>query len=120
MIQALCAEVHTPASLVVAGSPVSVSCSIEDDCLLTKGNDFRVAWMINEDFAPSNLSYQENNRTYGLRIPSLLQTADIVCVLCVAEDNCQIVNGVKVKVGCEDLFFYYIIDPFHISRVSYN
>ncbi|CAM4696908.1 unnamed protein product [Leuciscus chuanchicus] len=99
VIQASCAKVHTPDLLVFTGSPVSVSCSIEDDCLLTKGKDFRVEWMINGDSAPSNLSYQENNRTYGLRIPSLLQTADIVCALCVAEENCQIVNGVTVKVG---------------------
>ncbi|XP_056107607.1 granulocyte colony-stimulating factor receptor [Rhinichthys klamathensis goyatoka] len=98
VIQASCATVHTPATVVLAGSPVSVSCSIEDDCLLTKGKDFRVAWKINKDFAPSNLSYQENNRTYGLRIPSLPHTADIACFVCVSEENCQIVDGVKVKV----------------------
>ncbi|KAK7147955.1 hypothetical protein R3I94_010471 [Phoxinus phoxinus] len=98
--QAFCAaKVHTPASEVLAGSPVSVSCSIEDDCLLTRGTDFRVAWKINNDFAPSNLSYQENTRTYGLRVPSLTHTADIVCLMCVAEENCQIVDGVTVKVG---------------------
>uniref|UniRef100_A0A8C2EDL3 Colony stimulating factor 3 receptor (granulocyte) n=1 Tax=Cyprinus carpio TaxID=7962 RepID=A0A8C2EDL3_CYPCA len=92
-----CAQIHTPASVVLAGSPVSVSCSIEDECPLTKGKDFRVAWKINNHFAPSNLSYQESNRTYGLIIPSLLDTdAFIQCAVCKGE-NCQIVNGVQVK-----------------------
>lgn len=99
VIQASCAKVHTPASEVFAGSPVSVSCSIKDNCLLTKNKDFRVAWKINEDFAPSNLSYQENSTTYGLRVPSLTHTADITCLLCVAGENCQIVDGVTIKVG---------------------
>nr|QBA82499.1 granulocyte colony-stimulating factor receptor 2 [Cyprinus carpio] len=92
-----CAQIHTPASVVLAGSPVSVSCSIEDDCPLTKGKDFRVAWKINNHFAPSNLSYQESNRTYGLIIPSLLDTDTFIqCAVCEGE-NCQIVNGVQVK-----------------------
>ncbi|XP_067305479.1 granulocyte colony-stimulating factor receptor [Pseudorasbora parva] len=99
MQASLCAKIHTPASLVLAGSPVSVTCSIEEDCLLTKGKDFRVAWKIDNDFAPSNLSYQESKRTYGILIPSLQRTADIVCVLCVADNNCQIVDGVTVDVG---------------------
>ncbi|XP_051721937.1 granulocyte colony-stimulating factor receptor isoform X3 [Ctenopharyngodon idella] len=95
-----CAKIHTPASVVLAGSPVSVSCSIEDDCLLTKGKDFHVMWRINNNFAPSNLSYQESNRTYGILVPSLPHTgADITCVLCVRDHTCQIADGVAVKVG---------------------
>ncbi|KAK2903449.1 hypothetical protein Q8A67_008162 [Cirrhinus molitorella] len=99
VIQASCVKIHTPAPLVLAGSPVSVSCSIEDDCSLTKGKDFRVAWKIDNDFAPSNLSYQKSNRTYSVIIPSLPDAgATIACAVCVKE-NCQIVNGVTVKVG---------------------
>ncbi|XP_067255545.1 granulocyte colony-stimulating factor receptor [Chanodichthys erythropterus] len=95
-----CAKVHTPSTVVLAGSPVSVSCYIEDNCLLTKGKDFRVAWRINNNYAPSNLSYQESNRTYGILIPSLPHTgADIACVLCVGDHTCQIADGVSVKVG---------------------
>uniref|UniRef100_A0A671PZU0 Granulocyte colony-stimulating factor receptor-like n=1 Tax=Sinocyclocheilus anshuiensis TaxID=1608454 RepID=A0A671PZU0_9TELE len=94
-----CAKIHTPASVVLAGSPVSVSCSIEDDCPLTKSKDFRVAWKINNHFAPSNLSYQESSRTYGVIIPSLPDTDTfIACAVC-EEENCQIVNGVQVKAG---------------------
>uniref|UniRef100_A0A671N7R9 Granulocyte colony-stimulating factor receptor-like n=1 Tax=Sinocyclocheilus anshuiensis TaxID=1608454 RepID=A0A671N7R9_9TELE len=98
-ISSSCAKIHTPASMVLAGSPVSVSCSIEDDCPLTKGKDFRVAWKIDNHFAPSNLSYQESNRTYGVIIPSLPDAgAFIACAVC-EEEYCQIVNGVIVKVG---------------------
>uniref|UniRef100_A0A672KM45 Granulocyte colony-stimulating factor receptor-like n=1 Tax=Sinocyclocheilus grahami TaxID=75366 RepID=A0A672KM45_SINGR len=94
-----CAKIHTPASMVLAGSPVSVSCSIENDCPLTKGKDFRVAWKIDNHFVPSNLSYQESSRTYGVIIPSLPDAgAFIACAVC-EEENCQIVNGVIVKVG---------------------
>uniref|UniRef100_A0A672MW84 Granulocyte colony-stimulating factor receptor-like n=1 Tax=Sinocyclocheilus grahami TaxID=75366 RepID=A0A672MW84_SINGR len=93
-----CAKIHTPASVVLAGSPVTVSCSIEDDCPLTKGKDFHVAWKINNHFAPSNLSYQESKRTYGVIIPSLPDTDTfIACAVC-EEENCQIVNGVLVKI----------------------
>uniref|UniRef100_A0A8C1B0N6 Colony stimulating factor 3 receptor n=1 Tax=Cyprinus carpio carpio TaxID=630221 RepID=A0A8C1B0N6_CYPCA len=103
-IQALsCAKIHTPASMVLAGSPVSVSCSIQDDCPLTKGKNFHVAWKIDNHFAPSNLSYQESNRTYGVIIPSLPDAgAFILCAVCEEQENldsCQIVNGVNVKVG---------------------
>ncbi len=100
-----CATIHTPASVVLAGSPVSVSCSIEDDCPLAKGKDFRVAWKINNRFVPSNLSYKESNRTYGVII-STLPDAFITCAVC-EEENCQIVNGVLVKAGCEDIFYDY-------------
>ncbi|XP_073702932.1 granulocyte colony-stimulating factor receptor [Garra rufa] len=94
-----CAKIHTPATVVLAGSPVSVSCSIENDCSLTKGKDFHVAWKIDNDFAPSNFSYQETNRTYGLIIPSLPEPgASIACAVCEGE-NCQIVDGVMVKAG---------------------
>lgn len=94
--------------MVLAGSPVSVSCSIQDDCPLTKGKNFHVAWKIDNHFAPSNLSYQESNRTYGVIIPSLPDAgAFILCAVCEEQENldsCQIVNGVNVKVGREDLF----------------
>ncbi|KAL0173124.1 hypothetical protein M9458_033435, partial [Cirrhinus mrigala] len=81
--------IHTPATVVLAGSPVSVSCSIEDDCSLTKGKDFHVAWKIDEHFAPSNLSYQGSNRTYVITIPSLPDAgATIACAVC--GKNCQI------------------------------
>lgn len=102
-----CAKIHTPASVVLAGSPVSVSCSIEDDCPLTKGKDFRVAWKMNNHFVPSNLSYQESNRTYGVIIPTLSDAdAFIACAVC-KEENCQIVKGVQVKAGCEDILYDY-------------
>lgn len=100
-----CAKIHTPASVVLAGSTVSVTCSIEDDCPLTKGKDFRVAWKINKHFVPSNLSYQESNRTYGVIITTLPDAdadagadSSIGCAVC-EQENCQIVNGVRVKVG---------------------
>ncbi|XP_043116635.1 granulocyte colony-stimulating factor receptor [Puntigrus tetrazona] len=94
-----CATIHTPATLVLAGSPVSVSCSIDDDCPLTKGKNFHVAWKINKHFLPSNLSYQESNRTYGVIIPSLPEPDTfITCAVC-EEENCLIVNGVQVKTG---------------------
>ncbi|RXN09754.1 granulocyte colony-stimulating factor receptor-like protein [Labeo rohita] len=99
MIQASCAKIHTPAPVVLAGSPVSVSCSFEDDCSLTKGKDFRVVWKIDNHIAPSDLSYQESNRTYVVTIPSLPDTgASIACAICEG-NNCQIVNGVKVEAG---------------------
>ncbi|XP_026140491.1 granulocyte colony-stimulating factor receptor isoform X1 [Carassius auratus] len=93
-----CATIHTPAEVVRSGSPVSVSCSIKDDCTLTKGKDFHVAWKINNGFDPSNLSYQESNGTYGVIIPSLDTDTSIACAVC-EEEKCQIVNGVQVKVG---------------------
>ncbi|KAI2655740.1 Granulocyte colony-stimulating factor receptor [Labeo rohita] len=99
VIQASCAKIHTPAPVVLAGSPVSVSCSFEDDCSLTKGKDFRVVWKIDNHNAPSDLSYQESNRTYVVTIPSLPDTgASIACAICEG-NNCQIVNGVKVEAG---------------------
>ncbi|XP_052473537.1 granulocyte colony-stimulating factor receptor isoform X4 [Carassius gibelio] len=96
-----CAKIHTPATMVLAGSPVSVSCSIEDDCSLTKGKNFHVAWKINNHFAPSNLSYQQSNRTYGVIIPSLpVADSFIACAVCEELlENCQILNGIIVRVG---------------------
>ncbi|XP_005173508.1 granulocyte colony-stimulating factor receptor isoform X1 [Danio rerio] len=94
-----CGNVYTPAPVVLAGSPVSVSCSIEEDCPLTKGKVFYVQWRIDGQVVPRNYTNQESNMTYSVLIPRLQDTsASILCLVCVQED-CQIVDGVEVKNG---------------------
>ncbi|XP_052002968.1 granulocyte colony-stimulating factor receptor [Xyrauchen texanus] len=95
-----CAKVHTLASELPVGSPISVSCSIKDGCPLTKHTDkWHVEWKLNQHFLPRNLSYQESNGTHGVRIPSYMDTsADIACCVC-GEKSCQIVGGVSVNLG---------------------
>ncbi|XP_051573990.1 granulocyte colony-stimulating factor receptor-like [Myxocyprinus asiaticus] len=95
-----CAKVHTLASVLPLGSPISASCSIKDGCPLTKRTDnWHVEWKLNKHFLPSNFSYQESNGTHGVRIPSYTDTsADIACCVCV-EDDCQVVGGVRVNLG---------------------
>ncbi|XP_056331412.1 granulocyte colony-stimulating factor receptor [Danio aesculapii] len=92
-----CGQVYTPTPVVLAGSPISVSCSVEENCPLTAGKEFLVQWMINNQFVPRNLTYQESNGTYSVLIPRLQGTiASIVCLVCV--QDCQIVDGVDVKI----------------------
>lgn len=94
-----CGHVYTTAPVVLAGSPVSVSCSIEENCPLTAGKEFRVKWMIDGQFDPRHLTYHESNGTYSVLIPRLQSTsASVVCLVCVQED-CQMVDGVDVKAG---------------------
>ncbi|XP_051999376.1 granulocyte colony-stimulating factor receptor-like isoform X2 [Xyrauchen texanus] len=95
-----CAEVYTPSSKLPVGSPISACCRIKDDCLLTKSTDlWRVKWELNGQSLHSNLSYQESNGTYGVRIPSFTDTrATVACCVC-DEDKCNEVGEVTVDLG---------------------
>ncbi|TRY60010.1 hypothetical protein DNTS_034663 [Danionella cerebrum] len=95
-----CANIHTPSTMVLAGSPLSVSCSIEKGCAQIKGKDFSVEWKINGQSVPRNFTHQESTWTYSVFIPNLQNTvSEILCYMCVNDNGCQIVDGVTVKTG---------------------
>uniref|UniRef100_A0AAR2M2X2 Fibronectin type-III domain-containing protein n=1 Tax=Pygocentrus nattereri TaxID=42514 RepID=A0AAR2M2X2_PYGNA len=91
-----CAEVHAPSTVVLAGSPVTVSCYIKEDCSLTKGQDFHVEWPYQANLNYSDVANQ-NKSIYEIIIHKFTdRTAVLHCAICKHED-CSVVAGVEIK-----------------------
>lgn len=87
--------------MVLIGSTVKASCHIKEDCPLTKGRDFSVAWPYKASLSYSNMDSQDKRVSEILISNFTNVTVMLECAICRNED-CRVVAGLEIKSASKD------------------